>query len=391
MNKSTVASLFYLGTLLSSIGSFAFNVALIAFLLKSNFTLAQATLIIGLQRFVPVVVTGIWGHASDKIPAKILVAVAEGIAALTSIGLILVWNGSSTNYSILMVICVVRSVVVSFQTGSRSKITKFLSDDSYSENSKNVIWLNKATQGATLFGGLFSWIIIQYFNFETAILFDAATFLLNGIIAIMIPNFEQPSDLERPVRWNQKFKDFFNFTQKAAILDILLALSMMGTVAYMSRLAGGDQSWTGLYMASYGLAVWVTGFLERGITTRLPTFPYWILLGVSFITLGFFHSPSFLTLLLFFLKDFAFWTIFHRISSHIQVDTPISRLGGVISARASIMITILATGEILVGAWANTVSIADESSYRALLCISVGVFLCVSNFKKAVLHDRPAL
>lgn len=392
MNRKYFVPLFYFGTLISSVGTFAFNLALIAFMLKNGFHLGQASLIIGLQRFVPVVITGIWGHHTDRWSARLTVAVAEAIAAITSVALILIWSDSSTNYFLLAGACVVRSVVVSFQVGSRAKITKLLSDETYANNSRHAIWMNKATQGATLFGGLFAWIIIRYANLETAVIFDAVTFLLNGVIVLLLPNLESADSApSERVSWHQKFHDLFQFNKRAAILDILLATSMMGTVAYMSRLAGSDQSWAGLFMGSYGLAVWVAGFLERGVTTRVSTIPYWIVLGISFLVLGQLSAPGFLTLAVFFVKDLCFWTIFHRISSHIQIDTPASRMGSVVSARTSIMITILALGEIMVGAWSSTVSINLESSIRALLALVIGGYLIATAPRKAALNDRPAL
>lgn len=391
INKHFV-SLFYFGTLISSVGTFAFNLALIAYMLKNGFNLAQASLIIGLQRFIPVVVTGIWGHYTDHWSAKVTVIIAEVIAAITSIALLLIWSDADTNYNLLAIACVMRSVVVSFQMGSRAKITKLLSDNTYSNNSKHAIWMNKATQGATLFGGLFAWVIIRYFNLETAIIFDAITFILNGVIVLLLPNLEaeKASTFEK-ISWYQKFSDLFRYNKRAAVLDILLATSMMGTVAYMSRLAGNDQSWAGLYMGSYGLAVWVSGFLERGITTRASTIPYWFVLGFSFLVLGQLTGPSVITLAVFFVKDLSFWTIFHRISSHIQVDTPAERIGSVISARTSIMITILALGEIMVGAWSNVAPITLESSVRALLSILVGGYLLLIGTRKVSLNDRPEL
>lgn len=391
MKKQTVAPLFYFGMLVSSVGSFAFSMALIAFMLKSGFPLWQATLIIGLRRFVPVLMTGAWGHLTDNLPARWTVAIAEGIAAVSSVILLFIWNGASTVYPVLAAVVIVRAVVVSFQTGSRAKITKLLSDDSYKENSRHAIWMNKATQGATLLGGLFAWLIIEKFNLQTAIIFDAATFVLNGVIVLLLPDLEANSAAAGRVSWHQKFSDLFGFNRRAAVMDAVLALSMMGTMAYMSRLAGENQSWAGLYMASFGLAVWVSGYLERGVTSRLPTFPYWLTLGGSFFLLGQLQGPGILALSVFFIKDLSYWTIFHRISSHIQIDTPTDRIGGVTSARISIMTTILAGGEVLVGAWSNVVPVAADSWFRAFVAVGVGVYLVVNQCGKVALYDRPAL
>jgi MFS family permease len=186
MNKSLVVRLFYTGTLLSSIGSFSFNIALIAFMLKNNFSLSEVGLIIGLQRFVPVAVIAVWGQWTDRFSAKGVIAVAESVAAVCSLLMFTLWSGAHTSYVALAGLCIFRAIVVSFQTGSRAKVTKYLGEDTFRENAKHSIWFNKATQGATLFAGLVAWVIIRYFNLETAIIVDGITFALNGVIALMV-------------------------------------------------------------------------------------------------------------------------------------------------------------------------------------------------------------
>jgi MFS family permease len=393
LKKTSIAPLFYFGTLVSSIGSFAFNVALIAFMLKNGFHLGHASLIIGLQRLVPVLTTGFWGHLTDRLPSSLTVAFAEIIAGFSSVAIFLIWQGSQTNYSLLVILCVTRSIVVAFQAGSRCKITKIFSDHTYAGNSRNAIWLNKATQGATLFGGLVAWFLIRHFNFETAIALDGFTFLLNGLIAVLIPNFDSIQEKSESIRssWTKKFHELFEFNSRSATLDILLVIPMMGTVAYMSRLAGNDQSWTGIFMAGYGLAVWVAGYLERDLTSKVPSCPFWIILGLSFAALGFLTSSNLVILSVLFVKDLSFWIIFHRISGHIQTDTPMSRIGSVMSARNCIITAILTSGEALVGAWSNIVPLATESLLRGFFAAGVGILLLTLSVKAESLADRPIL
>lgn len=393
MNNRQVSFLFYFSSLISSIGSFTFNIAMIAFMLKADFHLAHASIIIALQRFVPIVVTGVWGHLTDRFPAKSTIVFAEILAAVMSAILFVLWNESETNYLIFTGVAVVRSVIVSFQIGSRTKITKLLSDSTYSSNAKHATWFNKATQGATLFSGVIAWIIISKFSFETAIILDALTFLIGGLAAILLPDLEK--NLSRSdghvAKWHQKFTDFFAYNRHAAILDIFLAVSMMGTVSFMARIAGQDQSWAALYMASFGFAVWVAGFLERGVTSKFSTSPFWIILGLGFLLLGSGNTTGIFTLLVFFIKDLAYWIIFHRLSSHIQMDTPVSRMGSVSSARMSIMVAILAAGEALVGMWSGGVSIGTETLMRASVGVGVGVYLMALNQRKVIIYDRPML
>ena len=185
------AFLFYLGQFLSSMGSLAFSLCLVAFMPKAGFDLAQISLILGLQRFIPVLILGAWGHLADQFSAKKTVVVLEVLAGIVSLLLLWTWNETQTNYILFLGLCVLRAVLVNFQTGSRVKISKLLSDGSYDSNAKHAIWQMKSSQGATLFAGLIGLVLIQYLSLKVAILVDFATFLVNGLIVYFMPDEEK--------------------------------------------------------------------------------------------------------------------------------------------------------------------------------------------------------
>lgn len=377
IDKKWVAPAFYLSTLISSIGSLTFNLCMIAFMLESGFNLGQATLILGLQRLISAVVVGIWGHFTDLLPPKRTVVIVEIIAAVFSVLLLLLWKGAETNYLAFAIISIIRTTVAAFQAGSRIKITKLISDDTYKSNSKHAIWFNKATQGATLFSGLTAVAFIKYLNFEAAIIFDAVTFILSGLIIFFLPvEIKKPEiSIGEGPSWHQKFSDYFKFNPLAAKLDLLLAASMMGTVAFQARVAGMDQTWTALFSAGYGVAVWSAGFLEKRWSLKISSVPFWILLGMAYLAIGFYGQANWLAAGLFLTKDLAYWMILHRISGHIQTDTPTSHIGGVTSARMTLMILILSVGEILVGFWSSLVPLWTEAIVRCALIFLVAGFL----------------
>ncbi len=393
MNKNNSAFLFYAGTLFSSVGNLTFTTCLVAFMLKSEFSLASISLILGLQRLLPILVIGIWGHLTDRLNPKLTVVVLEIIAAGTSIALLLLWKGHETVYSLLAFVCLLRAFMISFQLGSRSKISKLLGSDEYASNSKNAIWLMKATQGATLFGGIIAFVIIKNFNLETAILFDFITFVVNGVLiyGLSIESNDDKALLESDESWFKKFSDLFKHNKEAALLDIFLALSLFGWASYTARLAGVDQSWNGLFTASYGLAVWVAGFAERSFAKRVSSAPFWVIQAIAYVGLAMFGGPHYLTLVMVLIRDVSYWVILHRISSHIQRDSPSKLMGGISSARFTIMVIILAGGEMVVGGWSNFVPLWIDSGLRALITIGVGAVLLTKKSQKAVIDGRPIL
>lgn len=383
MRAAAVAPLFYFGILISSIGSGTYAYALLAFLLKNGFSLADAALIMGLQRLLPTLVIGVWGHYTDRWSPRVTIVAAEALAAVLSLALLWVWQEGQTNLQLLTLLTVGRSIIVSFQLGSRAKITKILSGSTYAGNSRHAMWLNKATQGASLFSGALAWMFVTYSSLPAVILFDLATFALNGLLVFFLPAFatgdDSTADATEPMSWYSKFRDFFVFNRQVFLLDVVLFVGTGGLVAYAARVSGSEPGWTGLFVAAYGLAVWAAGFAERSFTAKLPSAPFWLAMGATFLALGQFQSPSAtllpVALVVSFAKDFCFWIIFHRLSAHVQASTPLKMMGSIASARNVLVVVVSAGMEIVVGAWTPFVSLPVESVLRALPLIAVGVFL----------------
>lgn len=364
---------FYFGTLISSIGSFVFNICLVAFMIQAGFDLFHVSLILGLQRLVPMFAAGIMGHYTDMFSPRLTVAITEAGAAFATMGILWAWSLGSNGYWFLLAFTLVKTSFISFQAGSKVKITKILSDSTYTSNANHAIWFNKATQGATLFAGLIAWPIIAKFNFETAIWFDLLTFVVNGAIVFLLPIKDSSKEAVQLLsnKILSKFKDFYKYNKRAATLDFLLAISMMGTTSFTSRLAGSDQKWMAVLIGGYGFSVWLAGFIEKSQVLKSRSLIFWLGLGISYICLGFLAGQGFLTLLVVICKDTFYWLLLHRISSHIQMDTPEEVMGSVSSARTTQMITILATGELLVGTWSKILPVAYDGLWRGVFCIVV--------------------
>ncbi len=390
--RDSRAFLFYLGQFLSAMGSLTFNLCLVAFMPMAGFDLSQISLILGCQRFFPVFVMGGWGHLTDSFNPKMTVVILEVLAGLLSISLLFVWSDSSTNYLVFLIICVMRATLVNFQTGSRVKLSKILSDGTYQSNAKHAIWQMKATQGATLFAGLVGIVLIKFLTLKTAIVLDFATFIANGLIVYLMPGKEifQKISSATP-SWKQKFSDHFSYNRQAAILDIALAVTIAGVISFYARVAGSNHVWNAFFLTSYGLSVWIAGFMERSFANKISSVPFWIVMGISFVLLGKFGGPNIESLFLMFIKDISYWIILHRISGHIQNDTPVHAIGAVSSARFAIMVVILSVGEVLVGAWSKTVPLLAECSMRAAVAVFVGILLLVLRQNEMVTSDRPAL
>lgn len=386
ISSKQTSNLFYLGTLISSVGSMALSVALVGFMLGRGFDLFQVGLVIGVSRFVPVLISIFVGHRLDAFSPRLTLLVTEIAASLASILLFVGWNLFEGNFGFILTAMILRSVFTSAQTGSRGQIAKLLSQDGYQSNSRNAIWLNKVTQGATLFGAAIAWVAVKYSSLEAVIVFDALTFILNGAILYFLPIAIAPSVSAFKVSAFAKFKDLYGTNLWAATLDALLVLSVMGASSFSARLAGADETWMPLFVVSYGLAVWLSGFIERIQFIQQQRLLFWIVLGVALALLGQFKEPSVAVWIVCFMKDIAFWLIFHRITSHIQNDTPKEHIAAVTFARNAQVISIFAIGEIAVGAWQKYFSLETECLLRAGVCVVAIVLIATVGQREQTLE-----
>jgi MFS family permease len=384
---------FYFGTLISSIGSFVFNICLVAFMLQTGYDLFQVSLILGLQRLVPVFAAGLLGHYTDKFSPRLTVVLTEAGAALATFGILWAWKEGSDGYWLLLAFTLLKTSFVSFQAGSKVKITKILCDPTYASSANHAIWFNKATQGATLFAGVVAWPIITNLNFETAISLDLLTFIVNGVIVFLLPLKDPTKEDSQSLAIGifAKFTDFYKYNRRAAVLDFLLAISMMGTTSFTSRLAGSDQKWMAVFIGGYGLSVWLAGFIEKSQILKNRSLTFWLGLGLSYSFLGFFPQQGLITLALVICKDTFYWLLLHRISSHIQMDTPQEVMGSVSSARTTQMIMILATGELLVGTWSKVLPVAYDGLWRGIFCILVMALMGIPRFQAKAKHGYAKL
>lgn len=383
---------FYFGTLISSVGSFSFNICLVAFMTNAGFDLFHVSLILGLQRLAPIVVATLFGHRTDELSPRLTIVAAEIGAALASVGILFAWARGVEGYWFLLAFSLVKTSIVSFQVGSKAKITKLLSDSSYASSASHAIWFNKTTQGATLFAGLCAWPIVKFFGFEVAIWFDLLTFALNGLIVFFLPIGDTPTEVRATSpSILSKFSEFYRFNKRAAVLDLILSVSMMGTTSFTARLTGDDQTWMAVLIGSYGASVWLSGFIERSQVLKSSSLWFWAGLGASYALLGLFPGLGVPTVALALCKDTFYWLLFHRISSHIQMDTPESFMGSITSARMTQMVLVLASGELLVGAWSKHVPIIFDGGWRAVFCLIVFGLLMVPQFQAERKHGYAKL
>ncbi len=228
-----------------------FTISILGFMLLEGFDLFQASLIIGASKLVPILISTFFGDKADQLSPRKTIVLTEFGAALCSLGVLWSWDHGTQAYWYLASFAVFRSVLLSFQSGSKAKVSKELGDTTYNSQSKQAIWLNKATQGATLFAGVLGWVAIKFVNFETVIIFDAITFIINGVILYRLSVQESQGAPGLISSVFSKFKSLYSYNKKAATLDLLLAVTSLGYSSFLARLAGTNEAMIPLLMLAY--------------------------------------------------------------------------------------------------------------------------------------------
>ena len=223
---------------------------------------------------------------------------------------------------------------------------------------------------------------MKYLSFEAVIAFDALSFAASGVV---IRFFLQSSvSLEINISkykinfktWFEKFKDLYTYAPGSTILDVLLAIGMIGTATLDGVFSQGDKNLVLIFVTGYGLAMCASGLLLNKINIDFSRWSsvIWLCFGGSFAMTFLFMGKNVALVILFsFLKDFFYSLIFHFISGDIQHKTPESKISGVYSARFLQMTVILATGEYIVGSWQSHIGPIAEATWRFGLCVFVSM------------------
>lgn len=379
-----IAITFFGGTLLSSIGSFAFTTGAMSFMVKAGYPLTYVGYWVGLSRLMGVVSGLLFGDSTDRFPARKFLILTEILALVISIGLLLLWQGGSSTFFGFFVLSLVRAAVLPLQQGARSKISKSIAGQEFAKNLKTAIWLNKATQGATVFSALICLYAIKALTFEWLIIFDGLTFLLSTLLLLALPDFITSSQVSATpvssISVFSKLKYLYQFNRKAATLDFLLSLVFTGVNLTVVRLAGSQKEMIPLLVAVGGVCLWLAGPIAAHRNFEKFHGALWLLFGLSWATFGVGsgHWSFALLLIPFVLQRLSFFALNHRYSGMIQHDTPHEKLGSVVNARLFQSTALLSLGDLAVGvagSLGGSIPLSVDAIWRVIICFAVAGIL----------------
>jgi MFS family permease len=378
--------LFYTGTLISNIGGFTFSISAMVYLAKANYSIGVIGLFIAISRLTGVLSNLIFGDLADRFSPKKYLIGAELFGLIMSAGILWAWQQGREMFSVFFFLAILRSGVLALQQGSRAKLTKSFSENNLSSQLRSAVWLNKVTQGASVFGALLSFFAVQTVSFDWIIGFDAATYLLNGILLLSIPDADPTWSAHTSLPTDSilsKFRMFYSCSPRVAKLDFLNYFALTGVNVWLVRVAGHNETWIPLLVGISGVTLWIGGLIARCHYFNFIHEWIWISLAVGWAGIGLLtgHSSFVLVLIPFTLQRLAFWTLSNRYAGEIQHAAPHGNVAAIVSARNVQGTVLFALGDITVGFFDyfhSSAAFILDVSWRVLLCLTVALFMVVS-------------
>jgi hypothetical protein len=367
---------FYASNIASSSSALCLTVSITGLMIQAGHPLWHVGLLLGAGRMASIAFNFFLGALSDHInPVRALVGI-EVAAAMATAPIAMVWGTSSLATTLSIIFFALRCGLYSLSTGPRAKLSKHLSEGNEISHQREAARLNISTHGAALAAGILGVFFVSQGNPIYLILFSTLGPLLSAICLTSLrikgwdggPPAARLTKLASPV-------SFYRIAPGPARRDFLLSLAVMGLGSLNARLSGSSESMIPVMLSLYGLAIWISGSQRvRELVILRSEMASWVSLAATFLALAFLvpvGSPFLLPIT--FLRDFFYWSIYHRITAETHWATPQSKLALVASARWMQMTFVLGAGELLEGYFAPLLPLELDLIVRALLCTVVAL------------------
>ncbi len=372
---------FYLGTFVTSFGSLLFVMCIPAIFLKIGYSSEIIGIAVGIHRFSGIAASAWFGPGIDRFNSRMVVFYTEFFAAASAIGLIASWyyRDSLGLYPFLFFIGT-RALTVGVQSSSRNRLIKLLSSENQTREASFAIWLNKATQGATVLSCLAAIPLVTSGNFLLAIIIDGLSFLVGGYSALMLPDVDSTEKRNIPTNFIHSVAGLIKMHKTVFYQDQLLALAVSGTLLLMAKLSGENSLYVVYFNFLFGVCIWLSSIVAHNLPMRNRTIPYWIIMLLGYVLLSF-SLDSFWRFAAYFLTYMGYWILYHKYTVEIQTKTPKEMIGAIMAARSLAIAVTLSIGELFGGYVTRLVSIKLELGIRAAVCFCVIAFLALTSLR----------
>jgi MFS family permease len=367
------SKLYLAGLFLTSLGSMTYAATLPALLYSKGVSALFIGLLIGSMRINAFLINSFFGHLGDRLNPRLVLIGCEFGAAVGSLFIYLSWRNWGSEWLVpFMIANNVRVFFTALQMGSVQKLGKNF-DSGLNLNGGFAVKISGATNGALLFGGLIASLVFQRLTVERLVLFDALTFVANGLVLLIFQKNSDHQILKSKNKENLKFNiaAYYSHLPCFALLDILLSLALCGSNTLNVRLLQSAPELVPLMPTIFGGVAFICSF---GLDKRFSVTnkKLWLLLGLSLLAQGMAVEYPLFILLISIIRNFCYWILYNSISRNVMKNSPADRFASISSGRTALSVSVLAIGEFWVGLSKN-LPILFEMLWRSLIS-SIPVF-----------------
>jgi MFS family permease len=371
MTSTQKKNFFYIGSMINSIGNLTIVACLSGFLIKFGFSDAYIGCLIGLTRIIPLTLALFTSSWIDRLNSKILITICDLMGIIGSLGALLYWTSFEKNELLLFLFLLIRSTGLSISVAIISKVSKEFSD-SDQKSLQHAIWLNLATNGATLFAGAMGWYSLKFLDFSYILALDILSFVLNILIFVLTApaHFKRSYDQSRKKDHNP-IMILYRHAKTDATLDLILAFSMGCLALSTTRLFHEQTYYIPVAVSVFGLGFWTSGYFLKKFPVKHTYLFGWGSLAAIFLLFSFswIHTFPLFKILLGALRDFFYALLFTKHLHNIQKKLPIHIAAQGNVGRILQSSVILAIMEIFLGIFSEMFSHRVEFLTRFLFAM----------------------
>jgi hypothetical protein len=368
---------FFLGSAISSIGSFTMMLTLAATLAKQNNGLFLVGLCFGLGRFARLVANFFLGPWVQKLNYKFFLVRSEFAGFVFSILVLTLYKPFLSKNSLLLVVLItLRTSFISLQQLARAPIVKVFHANTFDDQTKGAVLLNLASSGSVGVAAIVSFFLLKYCSFSVALGIDAATFLVCTVFFWRyLPNFEnilQNTEVAPSSRIYNLVIGFQELKSSTGLYywkGILCTLIFAGSNVYSAKVLINHEELIPLVTLINCICVYLSSGIARSKYFKSLELLLWLILSIGWFVITLSPSDKGIFFLSMFLMCLSFWSIQNYTSGLIQYRTKKHLLGSTIGAQDSQESMLMSAGEIVHGSFASSINLVLDCASRVVLAI----------------------
>ena len=358
--------LYLLGLFVSALGSLTYAATLPAILASQGVALLYIGALIGTLRLNGFATNFFLGQVGDKLNPVSLVVASEFLACVGSLLIWASWKTWGTDWLVPFFLANnVRVFFTTIQGGSIQKIGKHF-DVALSLGGRFSVAINAVTNGALMLGGTLALVFFKNLNIEALIIFDAATFIVNGVLILFTQTYLPPQTSKKSDVRRLGISSYYSALPTLALFDLILSLVLCGSNTLNIRLLESVPGLIPIMPTMFGTVAFVCSILSFDRNFSPSSRSLWAVLGMSLFAQACFVSAPFIVIGITVVRNFAYWTLYNSIGREMMKAAEIDKFAAVAAGRNAITVGILAIGELWVGA-SKAVPLILEMSWRTVL------------------------